>query len=105
MPATQEAEAAAGRVRESSFRAFLAAGGASVVASLDLDILSFEVRHAVLRDLVATQHALCLGIAMMQGLCLCWPCMWWKCVVVQLESTTGLNVQASRRPLLPTHVA
>ena len=43
----QEAEVAAGRVRERSFRAFLAAGGASLVSSLDIDILSFTVRHLV----------------------------------------------------------
>ena len=41
----QAAEAAAGQVRESSFSAFLAAGGASIVSSLDLDILSFTVRQ------------------------------------------------------------
>ena len=47
---------AAGRVRESSFRAFLAAGGAAVVASLDLDILSFEVHHAE-RDVLNLHRA------------------------------------------------
>lgn len=42
----QAAEVAAGHVRERSFRAFLAAGGAAIVSSLDLDILSFSVRSA-----------------------------------------------------------
>ena len=40
----QAAELAAGKVREQSFRAFLTAGGASLISSLDLDILSFTVR-------------------------------------------------------------
>ena len=54
----QAANAAGGRVRERSFRAFLAAGGGRIVYALWLDIVSFQGGGPLLWAPLATMRNL-----------------------------------------------
>ena len=100
----QEAEIAAGTVRERSFRAFLAGGGASRVSNLELDVVSCAVcsLSPLARALAAIAAETNMRPAPARVLCMSCLCCRPACMSsTEPERCRAVSVAARELPVAP----